>query len=549
MRFLLALVVGVTLLLTGLQQNVSTVFAATIQESDVNKDGSVSILDLSMIAGDFGGVDPRYDLDGDGKVSILDISIANQYFGQSYPTFIINPTDNPQTIINAAPPNSLFIFSAGTHRATTSPMIVPRPGDAFSTHAGAILSGAKVLSSWTVDGSTWRADGQTQPKSQAGGFCRVATPSCNLSDDLFIDNNPLYEVLSYGAVVPGTWYFDDVNDKIYIGDNPAGKTVEVSQHAYAIDCGNCDNVHIYGLTVEKFSNRAQSGAIDGGGEDGWTIERSTLRWNHGAGYSASNGSIIMDNTITKNGQLGLHGSGTSNLWVEDNEISYNNYAGFSDGWEAGGFKFATGGDNIYVFNNWSHHNDGPGMWTDYVGTGTIYRGNLVEYNTSMGIEHEISYSALIYDNLIRLNSSVGGDAWAFGAGIMVQNSSNVEVYNNRVVVGAEAGDGITVVHQNRPTAEGPRTGTNNYIHNNEIWHLGSVGQSGIFADCSLCDPSSPFYRQLAWDTNVFNFNIYHVPSLSSSRWETNGSAMNWAAFQAAGQEANGTADTVLTGAP
>ena len=405
------IIIGILVLFLFSAKSPSYIEAATIQESDVNKDGNISVLDLSLIAGDFGGIDPRYDLDGDGSVSILDLNIVSSYFTQSYATYTITTNDNPQTIINSAPAGSLFLFDAGTHRATSNTMITARTGDVFSSHQGAILSGAKVLTNWIVDGSVWRIDGQTQAQSGSAGTtnCRSGVDSCRLNHDLFIDNSPLMEVTSLGAVTAGKWFFDYANDKIYIGDNPTSKTVEVSQYQQAITC-SCNGVHIRGLTIEKFSNSAQSGAVAGQSGNDWTVELSTLRLNHGAGYGASGSSVIMHNTIFKNGQLGLHASGKSNLWIEANTITYNNYAGYSDGWEAGGFKFATGGDNIYVFKNTSSYNEGPGMWMDYVGTGAVYRQNTVEYNKARGISHEISYDALIYDNIVRYNSTDGGDA-------------------------------------------------------------------------------------------------------------------------------------------
>jgi parallel beta-helix repeat protein len=360
-------------------------------------------------------------------------------------------------------------------------------------------------------------------------------------------------VASKAEVSPGEWHFDYAGNRIYIGVNPAGKTVEVSQGRHAFFCGgsSCDGVTVRGLTIEKFANPGQWGAIHmlaigGVKPKNWVIEGNVIRLNHGAGVDVSDRAIVRDNYIYMNGQLGLHGTGVSNVLIEDNEISYNNFAGFSDGWESGGFKFITNVSNLTVRNNYSHHNDGPGMWTDYVGGGTLYEGNIVEYNTSMGIQHEISLDAVIRNNTVRFNSSPGLDGWAFGAQIMVQNSSDVEVYGNRVVVGPSFGDGITVVQQNRVVSGQPRPGINNSVHHNEVWYLGNSGVSGIFSDSSA---PPPLDKQSAWSTNSFDYNVYHAPNLNASRWETNGRPMFWSEFRAAGEEAHGLADTDLSQAP
>ena len=51
---------------------------------DVNKDGSVNILDLTFVASHFGKEDapPAADVNGDGKVNILDLTLVASHFGE-----------------------------------------------------------------------------------------------------------------------------------------------------------------------------------------------------------------------------------------------------------------------------------------------------------------------------------------------------------------------------------------------------------------------------------------------------------------------------------
>ena len=65
--------------------------AITIEDSafpawDVNQDGQVNILDLSLVAQNLGGdaaSNPRADVNGDGTINILDLTVVAQYFGES----------------------------------------------------------------------------------------------------------------------------------------------------------------------------------------------------------------------------------------------------------------------------------------------------------------------------------------------------------------------------------------------------------------------------------------------------------------------------------
>ena len=65
-------------------------------------------------------------------------------------------------------------------------------------------------------------------------------------------------------------------------------------------------------------------------------------------------------------------------------------------------------------DNHVHHNEGPGLWTDIDNIHTLYEGNLVEHNANVGIFHEISYDAVIRNNIVRDNGlEVGLDRYAY----------------------------------------------------------------------------------------------------------------------------------------
>src|SRR5262249_44454163 len=155
--------------------------------------------------------------------------------------------------------------------------------------------------------------------------------------------------------------------------------------------------------------------------------------NHGTGISLANGSQALSNYVHNNGQKGIGGVG-SNLVVFGNEISYNNFAGFDVTWEAGGTKFALTTGLILRSNN-VHGNRGPGLWADVDCVKSTIENNTVTNNFGgPGIQYEISTSAKIRYNTVRYNYTPDGGWWMWGAQILVQNSSDVEVYGNTVDV-------------------------------------------------------------------------------------------------------------------
>jgi parallel beta-helix repeat protein len=217
--------------------------------------------------------------------------------------------------------------------------------------------------------------------------------------------------------------------------------------------------------------------------------------------------------------------------VEGVEIAYNNYAGYSARWEAGGTKFhRTRG--LVVRDSCAHHNNGPGLWTDMDNIDTIYEGNTVFLNANDGIKHEISYESIIRDNVVAHNGK-DHDIWLWGSQILIQNSPNVRVYGNLVEVSTGFGNGISVIHQDRGEGKyGPRNGFNNRIYRNRIVHLGRNGQSGVARDTD---------DHLLWheDGNRFDWNTYVVPDGSGEYWHLNDLGLAWDDARDLGYERHG----------
>lgn len=401
----------------------------------------------------------------------------------------IGPGQDIRAIVSAAPPGTAFLLRAGVHRLQA---IRPRDGDTFTGEAGAVLSGARLLTSFARVGALYVATGQTQ-EGMAHGYCESDFPQCRLPEELFIDDRPLLRVGSLDDVSPGRWYFDYGADRIYFADDPSGRRVETSVVPTAIEA-SANDVTVSGLTFEKYANIAQHGVISAEGKTGWVIARNEVRWNHGLGIRFGPRSRVIDNRVHHNGQLGIGGAGTDVL-VERNEIAYNNTARFDPDWEAGGTKFAMT-DRLIVRENTVHHNGGQGLWTDVDNINTIYEQNTVEDNERVGIYHEISYAAIIRHNIVRRNGW-GFPAWIWGAGIVVAASPNVEVYGNTV---EGNGDGIGAVQQQRGSgAYGPHEVWNLWVHDNVI--ANTSGWTGLVQDIG---DTAPFTSR----NNRFERNSY-----------------------------------------
>lgn len=438
---------------------------------------------------------------------------------------MVQPGADIQLAVDTNPEGTTFVFESGIYALQR---IRPKNNNVFIGQSGAILTGAVQLSSFSRQDSYWIATGQRQ-QGRVNGQCDSAHPRCMHPEDLFLDDRPLLHVGKLADLESGRWFFDYATDTIYLADDPTGHKVETSVARSAF-YGNAANVTVRGLVIEKYATPAQSGAI---GErslgEGWTIESNEIRWNHGIGIRIGNRARILRNHVHHNGQMGIGGIGDDVL-IDDNEIAFNNYAGHDPEWEAGGGKFVAT-SRLVVRNNHSHDNVGSGLWTDIDNVDTLYELNTVRNNTRAGISHEISYAAVIRRNFVGGNGS-SRDVWLFDGQIQVQNSQDVEIYDNTVIVPATGGNGITLVQQGRGVGKhGPYSTINNYVHHNVVTHLGNRGANGAVADS---DASTMFAG-----TNRFNFNIYEVPDSSSGHWAWSGSHKSWQGFRAEGQESNG----------
>ena len=225
-------------------------------------------------------------------------------------------------------------------------------------------------------------------------------PRCNYPEDLFIDDVPLLHVARLSDVGPGKWHFDYAADRIYLGDDPTGKKVEISVTPKAFT-GPAANVTLRNLTIEKYANPTQQATVELG--TGWIIEDCEVRWNHFTGIAVGPRSIARRNHVHHNGCFGFHGAG-DDILVANNEIAYNGFAGYDPFWGSGGSKWVYT-SHLVVRGNFSHHNRGPGLWTDINNIHTLYENNTVEDNERGGIFHEISYDATIRNNTSRRNGT------------------------------------------------------------------------------------------------------------------------------------------------
>ena len=171
---------------------------------------------------------------------------------------------------------------------------------------------------------------------------------------------------------------------------------------------------ITNLTVQGFPGAwpaYDEGIVNHDSGDRWTIASSTVQDNHNSAVMIGTGAVLRGNCLRRNGQYAFNAYEAANdgrdVVMENNEVANNN----TDDMEvkvrpgcgcSGGGKFWVFTD-VVVRNNWFHDNTGPGLWIDGNNNGFLITSNIFERNTEEALAYEVSYNAVISNNVIRSN--------------------------------------------------------------------------------------------------------------------------------------------------
>lgn len=375
----------------------------------------------------------------------------------------ISPGQNVNSVIKNRPEGTTFVLKTGVHRGQS--IVLSRNSKLIGEY-NAVLSGAKQVTSFSRSGSLWVLSNQTQQSRPYDGDstarrCLDGYAMCRYGEQVFINNKPLKQVPSRDNLRSGQFYFDYGANKIYIADDPNGKTVEVSfyEKPLIMEPGST----VTNLIIEKYNTSPLTQSVTA--RRGSTFERNILRYNGGIAISVESDSVVKNNSIYGNTRLGVHGYRVNNVRVEYNEIAYNNGNGHYYNHEAGGVKFLRP-TNLKLRHNYVHHNMGAGLWTDNDADNVLYENNRVADNLGHGIFHELGFAATIRNNVVERNKY----------GIYLTNSRDVKVYSNTV---RDNTSGLAIRNNCREAAR-EHTTRNLEFYNNTVYQKAFVGGYGAW---------------------------------------------------------------------
>jgi len=431
---------------------------------------------------------------------------------------------DPQQVIDAQPAGTTFCFAKGVHRISRA--IRPRDHDTLGGGPGVVLTGSVPLTGWRRDRDRWVVRGVLPAPYQLKGQCEddKAKP-CQLGEQVFVDGKHLTRVMSLGELKRGTFFGDYEANAVYVADDPTHSSVEMSKTGTAIEKSAMD-VTVTGLTIEHFASKPQGGALQVGA--GWKVIANEVRWNHAVGVMVIEGdrAEVSRNTVADNGQLGIGQYKSADVRITANLVTRNNTDGFwiAD-WESGGIKSTRSSGE--VSGNDIVANRGIGMWSDIAEYNRRIVDNRIRANAADGIRYEISYQAVIEQNVVEGNGfgtgrGSGASLWD-GGGINVNTSADVQVRGNLV---KDNSNGISI--QSRTRGEGPR-GT--YVLSDVVVEGNLVVMDDPTASTGVVENKGSPTKDGAI---IFRRNSYQLGSGSADWFAFRGKTMTWSQWQEAG---------------
>jgi hypothetical protein len=342
---------------------------------------------------------------------------------------------------NEAGVGSKVIINPGTYReavliqdnrkTTSSPITFEA-----ATNGTAIVSGAELITGWTAyKGSSTIYDASWPYRF---GLCPAesgapAQQQIMLHAEMLIVNGtPLTQVLTFGSMLPGTFYVNTSQGLVYIypplGTDVATATIETATRPTIWEVFGQSNLVVRGLTFQ-YANSCPMSAAVAVGENATNVLFDTdwFLWNNaqGVNFDTAEEFTVQNSVASFNGQVGLSSHQVKNSLWQNNVAQYNNWRGAQSAfyvWDRGGAKWMLDHDGTYK-NITTTFNLGDGVFWDTDNLNVSYSSSVSAMNIVNGMQIEktegpfgVASSSLCYNNLLGVTQR---------GGIAVRNSEQI----------------------------------------------------------------------------------------------------------------------------
>jgi hypothetical protein len=303
----------------------------------------------------------------------------------------------------------------------------------------AIISASDVMSNWSPESANPSL--YSSPWQNQFGSCAVPTgwptnfaPIALRSEMIFVNGNPLTQVMLFSDLKAGTFFVDESASTIHVwppaGTNMQTAIVESAMRPQTLSVSARSNVTISGLVLRHArSCLNQSGATIGNSSN-VLIDSVQALWNNWGGLSVSSSSnVTVQNSIASyNGGVGFLGNRDLGLVFDSNESDYNNWRGA----QAAFYEWGMGGTKMFqmrtvtVTNHFSYNNQAEGLWFDTDNQNITIDNATLSGNVTAALQIERNEGPVVLENSHLCSSGVGVNLLT-STKLTIQNNT---FYNN-----------------------------------------------------------------------------------------------------------------------
>lgn len=395
--------------------------------------------------GPYGPLQLSYEVPAEGRV----IFVAPDGRAEAAGASVESPT-TLETAIARVVTGDTIVLRGGTYRTgglKLSQGVVLQPYEAERP----VLKGTEVATAWEPAGEgRWRTRWtKLFPAAPADWWRRERhekdTPLHRFNNDMvFADGALLASAGRVEDVAAGTFFIDYENAWVYVGVDPAGRTVEITAHDSALvrtmgpahgKANDRRGQVIRGLTFTQYAFRALE--VEGVEPDrkmdeadygkdvvGTTLEHVTISFcSRVAGYFHGDGFTVRHCLIADCGTEGIYTVNGGDVLIERTIVTRTNSAERITGYFASAIKIFNQSHRVVARDNLIIDNPhASGVWWDVGNRDGVFVNNWVE-RTNDGFFFEISRGALCAGNVFV----------DCQRGIHVLNSAGVRLHQNTLV--------------------------------------------------------------------------------------------------------------------
>ncbi len=317
--------------------------------------------------------------------------------------------------------------SIGNYKSTSAVLTVQA-----ATTGAAIISGSDVITNWASAGSGVYSHVWTENL----GWCPVPSgwpatfaPVALRTEMVYVNGNPLTQVMSHNDLRQGTFFVSDAGSMMYIDPpstvNMSTATVEGAVRPNTLSISGRSNVVVRGLVFRHAATCINQTGANITGSTNVLIDSVQALWNNWGGLGLyGNSKVTMQNSVSRhNGGLGFMAAQDQNVLFNFNESDYNNWRGT----QAALFDWGMGGTklmfmrNTTVQNHFSYNNQAQGLWFDTDNKNITINNATLSGNVMAGLQLEANEGPVTVENSHICMS---------GVGINILNSEGLTIKNN-----------------------------------------------------------------------------------------------------------------------